>query len=279
LYVAKAEIFQTQIQVTDGSTVFERNNGVKPITAADLMILSDAKDPERVKQLIADMKEDDAELMQSIANRTEELIEEHLIGADKRARYNAAHRMKKEEARTVTDFQVSVGDTVSYLDKRWLVQGAAEVREGEPAKLQLKRLDGSTVVNSVATYLVRPMATQRPQNLLPREQGAVVGDVVLFQTEDAGHFAIGKITAVEGDRPTDLVSVHEYEPRKGVGTTFLPLWIKGKKRERRADRPARFAAEEVEVVAAKLFCSVELDGSWKLTEAYDNYLQTLGFTL
>ena len=107
----------------------------------------------------------------------------------------------------------------------------------------------------------------------------MIGDVVLFQTEDAGHFAIGKFTAVEGDKPTDLVSVHEYEPRKGVGTTFLPLWLQGKKRERRADRPAGFATEEVEVVVAKPVCSVELDGSWKLTEASDNYLQTLGFTL
>ena len=279
LYVGKAEIFQTQIQVTDGSTVFERNNGIKPITASDLMILSDAKDPERVKELIAGMKEDDAELMQSIANRTEELIEEHLIGADKRARYNAAHRMKKEEARTVTDFQISIGDTVSYLGKRWLVQGTAEVRKGEPAKLQLKRLEGSTVIKSVATYLVRPMATQRPQNLLPREQDAVVGEMVLYQTEDAGHFAIGKITDVQGNRPTDLITVHEYEPRKGVGTTFLPLWIKGRKRERKADRPAGFAAETVEVAVEKLVCSVELDGNWKLTEASDNYVQTLGFTL
>ena len=105
------------------------------------------------------------------------------------------------------------------------MQGAAEVRKGEPAKLQLKRLDGSTVIKSVATYLVRPMATQRPQNLLTRKKEAVIGEMVLFQTEDAGHFAIGEITAVQGDRPADLVTVHEYEPRKGVGTTFLPLWI------------------------------------------------------
>ena len=75
------------------------------------------------------------------------------------------------------------------------------------------------------------------------------------------------------------MSVHEYEPRKGVGTSFLPLWIKGKKRERKAERPAGFTAEEVEAVVAKLVCSVELDGNWKLTEASDNYLQTLGFTL
>ena len=153
------------------------------------------------------------------------------------------------------------------------------MREGEPAKLQLKRLDGSIVVKSVVTYLVRPMATQRPQNLLPREQTAVVGEMVLFQTEDAGHFAIGKVTAVEGDKPTDLVSVHEFEPRKGVGTTFLPLWVKGKRRERKADRPKGFAADEVEVAVAKLVCSVELDGNNKLTEASDNYVQTLGFTL
>ena len=83
--------------------------------------------------------------------------------------------------------------------------------------------------------------------------------MVLFQTEDAGHFSIGKITAVDGDRLT----VHEFEPRKGVGTTSLPLWIKGKKRERKADKPAGFAAEEVEVAVAKLVCSVELDGNWK----------------
>ena len=44
-----------------------------------------------------------------------------------------------------------------------------------------------------------PVATQRPQNLLPREQGAVVGEMVLFQTEDTGHYAIGKATAVGGD--------------------------------------------------------------------------------
>ena len=61
------------------------------------------------------------------------------------------------------------------------------------------------MVKSVATYLVRPMATQRPQNLLPREQAAVVGEMILFQTEDAGYFAIGKITAMEGDKLTDLV--------------------------------------------------------------------------
>ena len=73
--------------------------------------------------------------------------------------------------------------------------------------------------------------------------------------------------------------MHEFEPRKGVGTTFLPLWVKGKRRERKADKPAGFAAEEVEVAVAKLVCSVELDGNWKLTEASDNYVQTLGFTL
>ena len=76
-----------------------------------------------------------------------------------------------------------------------------------------------------------------------------------------------------------MLTVHEYEPRKGVGTTFLPLWIKGKRRERKADRPVGFTAEEVEVAVKKLVCSVELDGNWKLTEASDNYVQTLGFTL
>ena len=39
------------------------------------------------------------------------------------------------------------------------------------------------------------------------------------------------------------------------------------------------AAASVEVVVKKLVCSVELDGNWKLTEASDNYVQTLGFTL
>ena len=167
------------------------------------------------------------------------------------------------------------------------------MRKGEPAKLQLKRLEGSTVVKSVATYLVRPMATQRPQNLLPREQGAVIGEMVLFQTEEAGHFAIRKITAVGNDTLAGadaecsaatagaevILTVHEYEPRKDVGTTFLPLWIKGKRRERKADKPVGFAAEEVKVAMKKLVCSVELDGNWKLTEATDNYVQTLGFTL
>ena len=117
LYVGKVEIFQTQIQVSEGSTVFERSNGA---TAGDLTIVSDARDPERVKQLIAGMKEHDANLMQSISNRCADLFEEHLIGADKRARYYAAHHMKKEDARSVTDFGISVGDTVSYLGKRWL---------------------------------------------------------------------------------------------------------------------------------------------------------------
>jgi hypothetical protein len=87
--------------------------------------------------------------------------------------------------------------------------------------------------------------------------------MVLFQTEEAGHFAIGKITAVGGDAlqlagadvgcgaeaegAEAMLTVHEYEPRKGVGATFLPLWIKGKRRERKADKPVGFTAEEVEV--------------------------------
>ena len=54
LYVGKAETFQTQIQVTDGSTVFERNNGVKPITASDLMILfGEANGYAKTTELIA----------------------------------------------------------------------------------------------------------------------------------------------------------------------------------------------------------------------------------
>ena len=131
------------------------------------------------------------------------------------------------------------------------------------------------------------------RTLLPREQGAIVGEMVLFQTDDAGHFAIGKNIAVNGDRLADvgagcgaeaegaevMLTVHEYEPKKGAGTTFMPLWIKGKTRERKADKPIGFIVEVVEVTVAKLDCSVELDGNWKLTEASDNYLQTLGFTL
>ena len=76
-----------------------------------------------------------------------------------------------------------------------------------------------------------------------------------------------------------MLTVHEFEPRKRVGTTFMPLWIKGKRRERKADKPAGFATEEVEVAVSKLVCLVELDGNSKLTEASDNYVQTLGFTL
>jgi hypothetical protein len=155
------------------------------------------------------------------------------------------------------------------------------VRKGESAKLQLKRLDGSTVVKPVATYLVMPMATQRPQNLLPREQAVVVGEMVLFQTEDAGHFAIEKIIAVDGDRLADvdagwsveaqgteaMPAMHEFEPGKSAGTTSMPLWIKEKKRERKADKLVGFTAEVIEVAVSKLVCSTELDGNWKLTEA------------
>ena len=52
-----------------------------------------------------------------------------------------------------------------------------------------------------------------------------------------------------------------------------------KKDSLRVDPPAGFTAEIVEVAVAKLVCLVQLYGNWKLTEASDNYLQMLGFTL
>ena len=46
-----------------------------------------------------------------------------------------------------------------------------------------------------------------------------------------------------------------------------------------AEKPVGFVAEVVEVRLSNLVCAVELGKDGKLTEASDNYVQTLGFTL
>ena len=190
LYVAFAETVQTQVNESDDTTIFERVNGVKPITTADLIIASDAGREDVVAALLSEMDKNDEKVTKAVAARCNELASLHMLGSEKRARYNMANRTKKEAARTVTDYGIELGETVSYLGHKWTVKEMAEARDREPAKLLLQKGDGSTEKYWVATYLVRPLATMRVQNLLPAEVSVkAVGNIhatVLYATEVAG---------------------------------------------------------------------------------------------
>ena len=78
--------------------------------------------------------------------------------------------------------------------------------------------------------MVRPLATMRVQNLLPAEVSVKavgnLGATVLYATEVAGRYAIGKVL----DKGNLGVLMHEYQSKKGVGTTFMSVWKRGSAR-------------------------------------------------
>ena len=280
LYVAFAETVQTQVNVSDDTTIFERVNGVKPITTADLVLASDAGRKDVVAALLSEMDKNDAKVMKAVADRCDELVGLHRLGSEKRARYNMANRTKKECARTVTDYGIEKGEVVSYLGHKWTVVEVSEAREKQPAKLLLQKGDGSVEKYWVATYLVRPLATQRVQNVLPAGVSVKalgeVGATVLYATEVGGHYAIGKVL----DKGKMGVLMHEYDPKKGVGTTFMPLWRRGREKPmRRAEQPAGHKPETAMIQESDIAATVELDKAWKLKLASESYVKTLGFKI
>ena len=109
LYVAFAETVQSRVNESDDTTIFERVNGVKPITAADLIIASDAGREDVVAALLSEMDKKDGKVMHAVAARCNELVSLHRLGSEKRARYNMANRTKKEAACAVTDYGIKLG--------------------------------------------------------------------------------------------------------------------------------------------------------------------------
>ena len=163
---------------------------------------------------------------------------------------------------------------------KWTVKEMAEARNREPAKLLLQKGDGSTEKYWVATYLVRPLATMRMQNVLPAEVSLkVVGKIdatVWYATEVAGKYAIGKVL----DKGNLGVLMHEYEPKKGIGTTFMPMRKRGSARPMRcAKKTDGYKPETAMIKETDIAATVELDKAWKLKLASENYVKTLGFKI
>ena len=103
-----------------------------------------------------------------------------------------------------------------------------------------------------------------------------IGATVLYATEVAGKYAIGKVL----DKWNLGVLMHEYEPKKGVGTTFMPMWKLGSARSMRcAKKPDGYKPETAMIKETYIAATVELDKAWKLKLASENYVQTLGFKI
>ena len=124
------------------------------------------------------------------------------------------------------------------------------------------------------------MATLRVQNVLPAEVSVkAVGEVdatVLYATEVGGQYAIGKVL----DTGKLDVLMHEYDPKKGVGTTFMPMRRRGSAKSMCcAKRPDGYKPETAMIRETDIAATVELDKARKLKLASENYLKTLGFKI
>ena len=54
--------------------------------------------------------------------------------------------------------------------------------------------------------------------------------------------------------------MHEYDPKKGVGTTFMPLWRRGRGKPMRcAKKPAGHKPETAMIKETDIIATVELD--------------------
>ena len=157
---------------------------------------------------------------QAIFRQAEEKVMQNVLTRDKTARDNMLSRQRKNsKSPYVVDFQLAVGDEVSYdgtLHKIRSVNGPP----GEAITSTIQSKD-SGKTRKVRVSELRPTATPRPTTFLTREE-LNHGDFVFYEGEE--EVRGGRITSNDDD---DAIIVHIFEGTAGTLTMSLSWDEKG----------------------------------------------------
>ena len=226
LYVAHAEMETNLLSVVDGSTVFERTKGLKPRTSRNILVephgtltVADMTADEIIESLNCPS---DIATANAIHDRCCELLGSHRIAQAVRSRRNMCNRLKtgvKGVDWSTMNEGLVLGDLVSFRGMSWRMLDAEGPSDEVFTKVLIRHEDGREKDEWVSFNLVRPLCVEREQLRYP------TGDLTKYEPGDIiayNHSSGTQLGLVIDNSASDLY-VQQYEPRKGVYTTWVLL--------------------------------------------------------
>ena len=287
LYIAMAQVRANQRLVTADATAHERAFGIKAVTAEEILRVKDYNQDELVA-VVNRLKPLDADFIAALALRCLELVEYKTLHADQKARYNFAKRLALEANRTQTCYNLAahMNQLVNINgDSKWTLIGLS--KDSPPARALIKRND---VEKWVKSEMIRPLAGDRHEILLPSEDEFVDGTLVFYTVEpDHGAPAESDLCAeleagVINKSTSEAVTLHEHvrtvDPSTGeYSKTWLPRWSDPKKSQKliRCKKcPAGCTAFRTQICPTRIVTICYFSGANKqLTDASIYHLRSL----
>jgi hypothetical protein len=210
MYLATAKRRHDQ-EGAASTTPFECLTGQKPAGRMNMALLKEA--PAEVQKV---MGEEELQFCERIKQHTEQLMDVNLWERDNVARNNTRRR-HQENARAPkhTHFDMKEGDQVSYQGKLFVLGKSTGSAENKPITSEI--LDKKGNAKRVQYKDLKPAATPRPGNYLPREPPAT-GAFVMWDGEH--HLRTGVVIGSARGR----VTAHEHQGTEGTALYWLPLW-------------------------------------------------------
>ena len=141
VFIASAQIEANQLAVSDGTTVFERTRGIRPISTQDLISIRAMPDSDYAAAVKA-MKCHEKHMIDLLRDRCSALMAERLVQQEKRAEYNFASALNAEAAKNVHDMAAHEGmglhDTVSYKGDCYVMERAEPDGDWPPSRVFLR---------------------------------------------------------------------------------------------------------------------------------------------
>ena len=289
LYIAMAQVRANQRLVTAGATAHERAFGIKAVTTEEILRVKDY-DQDELVAVINRLKPLDADFVTALALRCLELVEYKTLHADQKARYNFAKRLALEGNRTQTCYNLAahMNQLVSINgDSKWTLIDLS--KDTPPARALIRRND---VEKWVKSEMIRPLAGDRHEILLPTEDEFVDGTLVFYTVEpDHGAPAESDLCAeleagVINESTSSAVTLHEHvrtvDPSTGeYSKTWLPRWSDPKKSQKliRCKKcPAGCTAFRTQICPTRIVTIGYFSGANKqLTDASIYHLRSLGY--
>ena len=196
---------------------------------------------------------------QAIFRQAEEKVMQNVLARDRAARDNILSRQRKNsKAPYVVDFQLSVGDEVSFDGALHNIRSV----NGPPGEAITSTIQSkeSGKTRKVRVSELRPTATPRPTTFLARES-LNYGDFVFYEDEE--EVKGGRITSNDDE---DAIVVHIFQGTAGTLAMWLPAWTNKKSEHKRAKKqPAGFARLEETVDRQDIIMAGKLTATDRMT--------------
>ena len=164
--IASARIGANRLTVADGTTVFERTRGIRPISTQDSISIRAMAHSEYATAVRA-TKCHEKHMIDLLRDRCSALMAERLVQQEKRAEYNFASALNSEASKNVHDMAahegMSLHDIVSYKGGCYVMERAEPGGDWPPSRIFLRGPVSPSNAKWVDWLAFRPLAVVASQ--------------------------------------------------------------------------------------------------------------------